>query len=476
MSSNKKKTSKHYKKFVDAMRAHGGVKFMDLGGSPSLTPTTHVSPISNTGLSLQPGITINPTANIDQAFGIPNISNNLVSNLASGLTVENTANAALAPTTNLNYNPAINAGLTGTEGNLANEQALQQQLAQQAVGQGPNPAQAALNQSTGANVANQAALAASQRGASSNVGLLERQAAQQGAQTQQQAVGQSATLQAQQQLAAQQGELALQGNVGQQAGQLYNSSIQGNTAQNANLVQNYGQAQQINAGIAGQNAAAGNATIGGIASGVGAAGTALAGNLSSTPATTGISSVPSASSYTMPAFGSYADGGEVSDVQPQPRPMAPTPALNTEGIGPISFAGKYLNAPAPTGQSAQSSTNNGITSNGNAPIINAGGAGGGSADSGLGATLTTMATIAALALNKGGDVKPVKGEVLAAKGKMVPGKAKVKGDSLKNDHVPAMLSPGEIVIPRSIAQGPNAATNAARFVQQVLAKSKARGR
>jgi hypothetical protein len=36
-------------------------------------------------------------------------------------------------------------------------------------------------------------------------------------------------------------------------------------------------------------------------------------------------------------------------------------------------------------------------------------------------------------------------------GGFVPGKAKVKGDSPKNDVVPAMLSPGEVVVPRSAA-------------------------
>jgi len=43
-------------------------------------------------------------------------------------------------------------------------------------------------------------------------------------------------------------------------------------------------------------------------------------------------------------------------------------------------------------------------------------------------------------------------------------------DSLKNDTVPTMLSPGEAVIPKSIMNGPNAAQNAAKFVQAILAK------
>lgn len=62
------------------------------------------------------------------------------------------------------------------------------------------------------------------------------------------------------------------------------------------------------------------------------------------------------------------------------------------------------------------------------------------------------------------------GRMLANSGGMVPGQASVPGDSLKNDTVNAKLSPGEIVIPRSIAQAPNAAELAAQFVAAVRAK------
>lgn len=44
-----------------------------------------------------------------------------------------------------------------------------------------------------------------------------------------------------------------------------------------------------------------------------------------------------------------------------------------------------------------------------------------------------------------------------AYGKRVPGKARVRGDSPKNDTVPALLSPGEIVVPRSKAKDPKKA-------------------
>lgn len=52
------------------------------------------------------------------------------------------------------------------------------------------------------------------------------------------------------------------------------------------------------------------------------------------------------------------------------------------------------------------------------------------------------------------DYKPVATTDLAHGG-AVPGKAPVKGDSAKNDTVPAMLSPGEVVIPRSALGSPD---------------------
>src|ERR1700755_557069 len=61
----------------------------------------------------------------------------------------------------------------------------------------------------------------------------------------------------------------------------------------------------------------------------------------------------------------------------------------------------------------------------------------------------------------------VGGMALASDGGAVPGKAQVFGDDEANDTVPAWLSPGEIVIPRSVALAPNAAREAAHFVAAV---------
>lgn len=55
-------------------------------------------------------------------------------------------------------------------------------------------------------------------------------------------------------------------------------------------------------------------------------------------------------------------------------------------------------------------------------------------------------------------------------GGRVAGRAQVRGDSPQNDTVPARLSPGEVVIPRSIAQAPDAPRRAAEFVAMIQAK------
>jgi hypothetical protein len=58
-----------------------------------------------------------------------------------------------------------------------------------------------------------------------------------------------------------------------------------------------------------------------------------------------------------------------------------------------------------------------------------------------------------------------------AVGKKVPGKAEVKGDSLKNDKVKATLDSGGIVLPRSVMQSKDPATEAHKFVSAIVAKN-----
>ena len=57
---------------------------------------------------------------------------------------------------------------------------------------------------------------------------------------------------------------------------------------------------------------------------------------------------------------------------------------------------------------------------------------------------------------------------MADEGGPVPGRPRVAGDSLKNDRVHALLSPGEVVLPRTVSQAPNAPDRAKAFVQSLL--------
>lgn len=120
----------------------------------------------------------------------------------------------------------------GAQNGIQNQSNVFNQLQNVANGQGPNPAQAMLNNATGANTANQAALMAGQRGASANPALIARQAAMQGAANQQQAAGQGAAMQANQQLNAL-GQL--QNMSGQQVNQQQNALAQLQNASSAGL-------------------------------------------------------------------------------------------------------------------------------------------------------------------------------------------------------------------------------------------------
>lgn len=278
----------------------------------------------------------------------------------------------------------------GNQGSVFNQQqALANQLQGVANGTGPNPALQQLQNTTGQNMANQAAMMAGQRGAQANVGLMARQNAMQGGNLQQQAAGQGAALGAQQQLAgmnalqAQQGQMAGLANtqVGQQANALtgYNQATQG---QQSNLLGALG--QYNNANVAMQSNL--NTTNAGIQQGVMGQENSLMGGL--------------ASGGGSAAMLMAAKGGEVSE---------------KEMIGPRSKVGQHLK------------------------------------------------------MAKGGML-PLSGDAYAAKGKVIPGKAEVKGDSLKNDKVPAVLSPGEVVLPRSVMNAADPAGEAAKFVAAIQAR------
>ena len=61
---------------------------------------------------------------------------------------------------------------------------------------------------------------------------------------------------------------------------------------------------------------------------------------------------------------------------------------------------------------------------------------------------------------------------LKAVGGKVPGKALVKGDSPKNDVVKTLLSPGEMVIPRSVMESKDPVAAGAKFIASKLKEDK----
>lgn len=339
---------------------------------------------------------------------------------------------ATGPTAqNQNFVPQIQTQQQRQTDVYGQQQNLANQLLQQSQGQGPNPALAQLNQQTGNNVSNQAALMAGQRGASANPGLVARQAAMQGANTQQQAVGQGATLQAQQQLAAQQALSGQQQNLAQNA--LSGESIeQGGLASQNNAALGV---QQINANTAGQNAAANRGLIGGIFNGFGALSALSKGG-----------EVPK-----------MASGGVMGIENYGMAPAVPQWQDSTGGAWNTMMSSKGAKA------GGEPTTTTGTAG----PWETGGGLAGGAGDE-MGAGSSGGAGLLALA-SEGGKI-PFSQALL--KGGSVPGQAQVKGNSEKNDTQPTLLSPGEVVLPRSVTQSPDMEKKAIAFLRHLKAGKK----
>lgn len=270
---------------------------------------------------------------------------------------------------------------------IQNQSDVYGQLQGVANGTGPNPAQAMLANATGQNVANQAALAAGQRGASQNVGMIARNAAQQGSAAEQNAAGQGAALQANQSLNA----LNSMGNIsGQQVQNQanavgnYNQFAQGAQQNLLNAVGNYN-----NAMVGGQNNVNNNKT---------------------------------------------AIGSKILDSVGQAAGAGGQAAAMSEGgmAEPKSHIARHF--------MAQGGKVEAIVSPGEAYI--------------------PPSNVDAVAKGKM-SVKDA--------GEIIPGKAKVKGDSLKNDTVPKTLDAGGVVVKRSV-MNKHSDNEAAKFVQAVLAK------
>jgi hypothetical protein len=293
---------------------------------------------------------------------------------------------------------------------VGNQSAAISGLQNVANGTGPNPAQAELAQATSQNVANQGALMAGQRGAASNVGLIARQAAQQGAATQQNSAGQAATLQSNQQLNALNSEGAIAGQqvAETQAGLAQNQNagltnqnqlLNAQGTYNTNVTGGQGNVNSNNTSLANTTQGTALAIGQGALSGAGAASVANA-----TPASPGSTN----------AAGSAPSLGVNTTL--------PTPSFDKGGPvckGPHkSHVANFLFA--------------------------------------KGGDVPAMVSAGERYLNPE-EVKQVveQGENPLKLGTKFEGKAKVKGDSLKNDVISATLREGGVVLPRHITNKKN---------------------
>jgi hypothetical protein len=392
---------------------------------------------------------------------------------------------------------------------FAQQQALASQLQDQANGNGPNPALAQLANTTGQNVSQQAALMGSQRGAGANAGLMARQAAMQGGAIQQQSAGQAAVLRAQQQLAAQQALQQQQSMMGQMSSQQVGqeSSFRNNLAnerlgfygamQNAAAARNNAAVQMqqninnANASIAGINANGQQQLFGGFLSGLSGGGASGAsggggGGMSSMMGGGGGGGASEGAAAAAARGGmvthNYADGGEVQgfsmpNLGDSSFGVKNTPVAPQQSFQQPQFGSQFASGPAPYGLAPTSNSTDEANSF-TAKILK-------SLDDKSNTSLASSSIApsdgsGAKALHKGAYDQGKAIRTLAtmgfggATGGRVPGKADVGGNSLKNDKVPAMLSPGEIVIPRSVVNSEDAPEKARAFVEAVLRRHQMR--
>lgn len=360
---------------------------------------------------------------------------------------------------------------------LQNQSDVYNQMQGIANGTGPNPALAQLNQTTGQNVANQAALMAGQRGSNANTGMMARQIANQGANTQQQAAGQAATLAAQQQMQA----MNNMGNLAntQAANQIgaiqgYNNAVQNeqNILQGANTNFNNSQVgMQSNINNVNSQTAAGNqAAQGNAMSGIMGLGSSLLGAFMAEGG----------------EVKKMADGGEISGPQSMAgqwlRSDVPIVGPGVEGTSALpnmnnqqnaSEAGAGLGTSMADMYKSQSSSSapQGIGIGSNV----AGGGGGGFMNNMLakGGKVPALVSPGERYLSPKDVQQVAKGANPMKQGEKVPGKPKVGGakNSYSNDTVKATLQEGGIVLPRSVTQAKDAPERAAAFVRAIMAKN-----
>jgi len=340
-------------------------------------------------------------------------------------------------------------GLGNQSSVFGQQQALANQLQGVANGTGPNPAQAALNQATGQNIAAQSALMAGQRGAGANVGLEARQAAMQGANTQQQAAGQGATMQAQQQLAAMQALQGQQANMANLANTQVNQQQTGLTNLNQFGLQNQGNlyglqqnANSANASIANTAAQGQQNLLGSITGALGSAAQMIPGGAIASGISNMFSSPTDYNSPAIQAQRGFADGGEVKMAQGG---QTPSPVS-----GPQSFAARHMLGTMPTMQPLKQMQ----------PMSQMKMAEGGK--------VPALVSKGEIRIHKNDVKKVAEGKKSPLDGEKIPGKPKYPGNDYRNDVVPKTLNEGDIIIPNAILQSKNPQWQAHKFVADII--------
>lgn len=337
---------------------------------------------------------------------------------------------------------------------------------QQMAGTAPSVAQRQLAEATRQNVGRTAAMMAGQRGAGANIGMLARQAALAGSQAQQQMAGQAATLRAEEQQKAQAGMQGLSAQQIAAAQQSQGMGTQAALSAQQLILNQIAQQEAAKAGIAQQTAKGQSDIVGGLISGI-------SGGIISN-AQTGAKGAAGAAAHGGMAgrdfSQNYAQGGGLGSddywdsLKSNLGSIRVAPALegdsklkkSMEKLG--QAGGKYLMSEEPK-QTGLTLNQQRMPGQMVPPMYAQGG------------KVPAMVSPGERYLNPSEVEKVKDGKKEADKaGMKIPGQAKVKGDSLKNDTVKMTLEEGGIVIPRSVMQSKDPGEQARKFVQAVLAK------
>jgi hypothetical protein len=328
-------------------------KFNEKMGRPKYSKGGYIKKIANRKY-FDDGGDVSSGSAVGGATNLTNTNTQGIGGISTALGL-NAQSANITPGTNTSQ---LNSAYTNAQSGLGQQQGIvntvvpgvqtgvnaQNQIENQELamtqGAGPNPAQAQLSQATGTNVNNEAALLAGQRGASGNVGLAARNIGQQGANTEQQAVGQAATMEAQQQIAAQQNAANI---AAQQVGQAQGATTALNTGeqneqnilQNANTSANNA-ATGMQSNINSVNSSANQGILGGIGSGV----SALTGGLFSEGGKVsphGKHKLEFVHKMAKMGLEHFDDGGDVyNQSQPSSGPEIQAPPQSSKGSSPLA--------------------------------------------------------------------------------------------------------------------------------------------